>query len=117
MAEPSVYGRAEILRLTHYHKCQGVRVEPFTRDPVDLFERDSVDLIIAGPDVVRGQPFHLHPYGDLSDGCIPIEPQRIGAGHIGLGVVQFLFGHAVFGHARPFIANDVNGLGDPVICR
>src|SRR6056297_1750338 len=85
----------QVLGLARHHEGELSGLQTLFRDAIHVLEGYSVDPVVAGINIISGQPFHLHEHSNVRDRTITVEPQWIGAGQVSLGILQFLCGHAL----------------------
>ncbi len=96
--------------------------ETYRLGPVDAFgnaadvlKRDGIHTVIPRRDVIDRQVNQLHPYEDVRNRPITTEPQRIGPSDVRLGSLQFFFAQTIRSGLGPFVADDINCFGNPII--
>jgi len=110
-------GPVQPFGLSDHHEGQLFGIEAVARHAIDLLQRHGLDHVVAVGDVIDRQAVHLHADGNPRNLAVALEPKRIRAGQIGLGIAQFLGADAIVADARPFVANDADRFGDTIIGR
>src|SRR5690606_621719 len=111
----SSVGRLNPVGPTDPNKANLIGMQQATRDALHILGSDGLDLAVPGIHVISRQADQLHPRQNRRDLAIAIETQRIFPGQVGLGIGQFLFGHAFGDKTVPDLPDQINRLGHLVI--